>query len=307
MARLVYRNPVEPDRITIRDPFIMPHANGYYLYGTRIPARDDGFDACFSRDLVHWSFAGEVFTRPPEAVWNQHQFRAPELYERNGRFYLFYAANSDDGCRGIGVAMGNSPLGPFLDGPYNPITPDHRDCLDPHLHTDPGGTHWLLYSDQPTAGAGVPTLFAQRLSNDLTHLVDDEVPLVRGDAADWSVCPQDDRREQPDRVVEGACLIVGGDGTHYLMGSTHGAEGYCVGYFTADKLLGPYQPRDLLIRGGGHNCVFTGPDGATRYTAYHNPNDPPGAERLHIDRLAIHEDGTLSVDQSIHEERIIET
>ena len=308
MARLVYRNPIEPNAITIRDPFVMRHGHGYYLYGTTRGAWDksgDGFDVYFSRDLVHWSFAGDVFTRPDNATWNQYQFWAPEVYERNGRFYMFYSANSDSGYRGIGVAIANSPLGPFFDGPVNPITPDDRDYLDPHLVTDPGGAHWLFYNDDWPA-IGTETLYLQRLANDLTHAVDDAIPLIRADAADW-IKPFDSKEHNiAGRIIEGACLVVGDKGTHYLMCSTNGESGYCVGYFTAPALTGPYESRGLIIRNGGHNSVFLGPDGQSLYTAYHSPNGPTGAERLHIDRLIISPDGTLSVDQSVNEDRAIE-
>jgi arabinan endo-1,5-alpha-L-arabinosidase len=308
MARLVYRNPIEPDGITIRDPFILRHGTGYYLYGTTRGGwgkTGDGLDAYFSRDLVHWSFAGEVYRRPAGATWNQYQFWAPEVYERHGRYYLFYSANSDDGFRGIGVATATSPLGPFFDGPYNPITPDDCDYLDPHLYTDPGGNHWLLYNDDWPC-VGNETLYIQRLSHDLTHGIGQPAPLIRSEQVAWVGTVQSEDAKQTGRIIEGACLVVGADGTHYLMCSTIRDEEYCVGYFAAPALLGPYKDRGLIIRNGGHNSVLVGPDGKALFTSYHSPNGPYGSERLHIDALRLTEDGELVVDQSVGEDRFIE-
>ena len=39
--------------INIRDPFILPFNNQYYLYGSRVEVQT-GFDVCIGRILTHW-------------------------------------------------------------------------------------------------------------------------------------------------------------------------------------------------------------------------------------------------------------
>ncbi len=307
MPRHVYRNPIQPNSITLRDPFIMRHPNGYYLYGTTRGADGEGFDAWFSRDLLNWSFTGEVYEKPDSATWNELHFAGPEVHDRNGRFYMFYSAGSKAGFKGIGVAVANSPLGPFFDAPYNPITPDDRDFRDPHLYTDPGGTHWLFFTDEWTS-VGTETLYVQKLTNDLTHAVGSPEPVVRADEVDWITPLTSEAEGTTGRIIEAAHLLVGDDGTHYLMCTTRGENGCCVGYLTADELAGPYESRGVLIHGGASNCVLTAPDGKTQLTAYYRPDESSGGggEHLYIDELLMPSAGTLVVDQSMNEDRVIE-
>ncbi len=305
MSRAPYRNPIEPERISLRDPYILAHPNGYYLYGTTRSPWDtagDGFDAWFSRDLIHWAFSGQIYERPDHPTWNAYQFWAPEVYERNGRYYLFYSANSAEAHRGIGVAVSNSPLGPFLDLSQQPLTPMTMDCVDPHLYTDAGGTHWLFYVNE-WAQAGDCRVFVQPLSGDLMRLVDEPIALLTAADAPWSQPIAAD--DVTGRILEGPALIEH-DHRFYLMLSAMGENGYCVGYFTAETLTGPWIDHGVVIRNdGGHNCVFLGPDQQTLYTAYHSPNGPAGEEKLCIDEIRFAEDGTLTVDESREEERNI--
>ena len=46
--------------INIRDPFILPFDNKYYMYGSRVGVQT-GFDVYESADLKDWSDAKSVF------------------------------------------------------------------------------------------------------------------------------------------------------------------------------------------------------------------------------------------------------
>jgi len=83
---------------------------------------------------------------------------------------------------------------------------------------------------------------------------------------------------------------------------------YGVGYATSKTPLGmwikfegnPILKNDLSekISGPGHNCLIKSPDEKERFIIYHSHADlvhPSGRRILNIDRIVIHEDGTLSV------------
>ena len=108
-----YRNPLLPDR-EIADPFVLRLDGKYYLY----PTTDGrGYEVFVSDDLVHWERKARAFTDPRGGAW------APEVFHNrrgDGKFYLYYTDSMPDTQHGplekqIGVAVADSPLGPFTD------------------------------------------------------------------------------------------------------------------------------------------------------------------------------------------------
>ena len=108
-----YRNPLLPDR-EIADPFVLRLDGKYYLY----PTTDGrGYEVFVSDNLVDWELKGRAFTDPRGGAW------APEVFHNrrgDGKFYLYYTDSMPDTYRGplekqIGVAVADSPLGPFTD------------------------------------------------------------------------------------------------------------------------------------------------------------------------------------------------
>ncbi len=63
-----------------------------------------------SSDLKNWTDHGVVFKVPRDAEWAGRSW-APSPAERNGKFFLYFG----NGGNGIGVAMADSPIGPFKD------------------------------------------------------------------------------------------------------------------------------------------------------------------------------------------------
>ncbi len=305
MARLTYSNPIAPDTVQLRDPMILRHLAGWYLYGTTrhgASATDDGFDAFYSRDLVHWSSAGDVYV-PGDSAWHQADLAAPRVSPINGRFYMFYSARTAPDRHGVGLASAPSPLGPFTDGPTNPLTPADMDCRGGHLYTDTGGTHWLFFvQDWRQKGHG--RLFLQRLSSDLMRADGEPIMLLTASDLPWAqAITEGDKTGLP---LESPVLLCR-DERFFLMCTAHGQGGTCVGCLVAEQLTGPYRPQGTVLRhNAGHNWVFAGPNGKSLYTAYHSPDDPADQSRLCIDELRILQDGTLWIDESRDQPRTIE-
>ena len=90
-----------PLPVNMGDPFLLcPSSGGYYLYGTS--EKYDGFITY--RSSTH-----------QEKAWGTNCHWAPEVYERDGKYYLFYSANWKENPDGdeerfrIGVAVSDSP------------------------------------------------------------------------------------------------------------------------------------------------------------------------------------------------------
>lgn len=70
-----------------------------------------------SVDLLHWQFAGDGFKEGRPLWLSRGTVQAPDINYINGRYVLYYAINVKGGVveSGIGVAVADSPEGPFID------------------------------------------------------------------------------------------------------------------------------------------------------------------------------------------------
>ena len=107
------------------DPFILPATDGrYYLYATSEDG--SGFPVHVSNDLHSWRACGAALDAA-RARWGAGCFWAPECYEIDGKYYLFYSADWKENPTGalenfrIGVAVADTPAGPFADLSDRPV------------------------------------------------------------------------------------------------------------------------------------------------------------------------------------------
>jgi beta-xylosidase len=86
---LQFNNPLP---VEFGDPYILKASDGmYYMVGTG--GVSDGFKMYSSADLEEWKDEGRIFQGNTDISWCVSSFWAPELYEHEGRFYLFYSAD----------------------------------------------------------------------------------------------------------------------------------------------------------------------------------------------------------------------
>ena len=52
-----------------------------------------------------------------DVPWAEKQMWAPDAAYKNGRYYFYFPAKRPDGIFQIGVAIGDSPAGPFIPEP----------------------------------------------------------------------------------------------------------------------------------------------------------------------------------------------
>jgi len=251
-----YRNPLLPDR-EIADPFVLRVDKTYYLYAT---TDTRGYEVFVSDDLVHWEPKARVFEDPRGGDW------APEVFHNrrgDGKFYLYYTDNMPGSRRGglekqIGVAVADSPLGPFTD---KDVLATHS--IDAHLFQDDEGGLYLYYVEL----AGGFKIIVQPMADPLRKKGEPKV-LIR---------PTEDWEKRSGEVTEGP-FILKRQGTYYLTYSGTGADSpnYGIGYATSMSPTGPFVKyagnpiahRSGSILGPGHHCVIEGPDGKL-WLVYH--------------------------------------
>ena len=72
--------------------FLLKASDGkYYMYGTG--GVSNGFKVYSSDDLVTWTDEGPIYQGGTSDSWATDCFWAPEVYERDGKYYLWFSAN----------------------------------------------------------------------------------------------------------------------------------------------------------------------------------------------------------------------
>jgi len=147
------------------DPAPMVHDGTIYVYTGH---DEDGADFFWmqewrvysSQDMVNWQDHGsplalESFSWADDRAW------ASQTIERNGKFYWYICAHSRL-SRGmaIGVAVSDSPTGPFRDAIGKPLFENGSwDHIDPTVMIDDDGQAWLMW--------GNPRVYYLKLNEDM--------------------------------------------------------------------------------------------------------------------------------------------
>ncbi len=293
------QNPVLPEFHA--DPEILFHDGRYYIYSTTDGAPGWGgyYFTCYSSaDLKQWRYEGVCLDLKRDTRWAKGNAWAPAAVERNGKFYLYYSG--DEGSRkAIGVAVSDSPAGPFRDFGQPivnslPKGQTHGQQIDVDVFIDDDGQAYLYWGNGYMAGA--------RLNADMTSIDTASVTLMT---------PQGGSKR--DYQYREAPYVFKREGKYYFLWSVDdtGDANYHVAYGTAQQPLGPIevarQPVVLIQRpeqqiyGPAHNSVLQLPGTDEWIICYHrinpdymNRKDGPGFHRqVCIDRLYFNADGTI--------------
>ena len=331
-AKTTFSNPL---KVQFGDPYVLYTGGTYYMYGTGAGA-DKGFAAYSSKDLVNWKGEGQVYFHDnkngwsdPKAAWDG-AYWAPEVYEWNGKFYLFYSAqwkvnptNELENFR-IGVAVADSPTGPFIDLADKPVFDPGYPIIDANVFFDGDGKAYLYYSracykhpveSDVAAWARKKGWYGEieeswvygvELAPDFSGVIDEPVLVLRPPVkmsdkqAEWE-SRSVTSREVNRRWTEGSVTFKK-DSLYYIMYSANhfGGKHYAVGYATAKSPLGPYKKagnnpvlqknteRGGSVSGTGHNSIAYSPDGKEMFCVYHGRTAKTGDERVvFIDRMQV--------------------
>ncbi len=334
-AGATYQNPLN---VQFGDPYVLDDGNGtFYLYGTGGGA-EDGFSVYSSTNLIDWTNAGQVYHGNTEDSWNESAFWAPECYKFDGKYYLFYSANwkhnpTDEAENfHIGVAVADSPTGPFVDVQNKPLFDPGYPIIDANVFQDDDGKLYLYYSracyEHPVESEVADWareegmfdeieeswVYGVELSPDFMSVIGDPVLLLRPPVsmadknAEWesrSVTTGEVNR----RWTEGSFTFKH-NGTYYIMYSANHYAGpnYAVGYATGEHPLGAFTKaanNPVLqknsdqggdVTGTGHNMVLFLEGGEKMYAVYHGRTQPTGDDRVvFMDEMEILPSGKLVV------------
>jgi arabinan endo-1,5-alpha-L-arabinosidase len=276
-----YRNPVlDAD---FPDPAVMRAPDGtYWVYATQGQAdgRMLNIQVARSRDLVHWTRAGDALPVKPGWASRTQDFWAPHVVRHEGRYFLYYSAKPDaaltNQSRGLclAVATADRPEGPFTDSGRPLQCGEGFVNIDPMAYDDPATGRRLLYW-----GSGFGPIKVQELARDRISFAPGSRPteLVHVDRTDDPVNYQ--------RLIEGA-WVLRRQGYYYLFYSGDNCCGanahYALMVARSRNATGPFETlaratgaRNSVILGArdgwiapGHNSIIEDRAGQT-WTLYH--------------------------------------
>jgi beta-xylosidase len=108
----------------------------------------DGYHAFSSKDMVNWIDHGEIF-HSKKVAWAKGGFLwAPGSARKNGKYYLYYPIKDKNLEWKIGVALGDTPAGPFTDT-GKPIA--GVGGIDPKVFIDDDGQAYIYHNSASAA------------------------------------------------------------------------------------------------------------------------------------------------------------
>lgn len=277
------------------DPFVLQASDGkFYCYATF--GGGVGFPVWVTEDFQNWQYHGLAY-RPTDNCWGEDLFWAPEVMEYQGKYYMYYTSRSKTGqylC--LGLAISDSPLGPFIDVGDQPLLDLGYAILDSNVLIDDDGKKYLYFvydwTQRIQDNRNESQIYVIRLSDDMKSVVGEPELLLRPDQG-W---------DEYQCINEGP-EILKHNGKYYLIFSGNGyGPLYALGYAVSDSPMGPFvkaEENPILddteeVSGPGHNGVFKSPDGKEWWTCYHYSTET--TRRLCIDRMGFKADGSLYIN-----------
>ncbi len=246
-------------------------------------------DAFSSPDLVNWTKHKQIIDTA-EVKWANRAMWAPSIIKKDGKYFLFFAANdiqNDDQMGGIGIGVSDKPGGPYKDYLGKPLLSKFHNGaqpIDQFIFQDKDGQYYMIYG-----GWGHCNIV--KLNDDFTGFEPYEDGTIF-------------REITPEGYVEGSFMFIR-NGKYYFMWSEGGWGGpnYQVAYAIADSPFGPFERIGVVLKqdpsvatGAGHHSLIKAPNEDEWYIIYHRRplgETDPNHRVTSIDKLEFNEDGHI--------------
>jgi beta-xylosidase len=278
-------NPIFTD-VRTADPAALVVGDTVYLYTGHDEAKDNktffvmhDWLVFSSKDMKNWQAHGAKL-KAKDFSWAKGDAWASQVIEKDGKFYWYVTVRhaSINGFA-IGVAVGDTPLGPFKDARgtaliTNDMTTDTKidwDDIDPSVFIDDDGQAYLFWGNTKPRYA--------KLKANMTEL---DGPIQNLDLPNFT-----------------EAIWVHKKGDLYYLSYASGFPEKIV-YATSKKITGPWVYQDILNEVAGnsptnHQAIieFKGKDYFIYHTGAAQPDGGEFRRSVAIDRLYYNKDGSL--------------
>ena len=236
-------------------------------------------------DMVNWTDHGAPL-KTSRISWSTNDASAAQLIERNGKYY-WYFSTGDKNSQGVsvGVAISDSPYGPFRDAlgkalisnQMTKYSPNSWDDLDPTVFIDDDGQAYLFW--------GNDACYWVKLKKDMISL-DGEIKAL----------DIKDRTAFSGKYTE-APWVYKRNKQYYLVYAAEFPEN--IGYSTSKNIVGPWKQQGTLMatqKGSNTNHAGIIDYKSKSYFFYHNDALPGGHSydrSVAVEEFKYNPDGTI--------------
>lgn len=291
-------NPVVQTNFTT-DPAPMVHNDTLYVYTGH---DEDGADFFWMQewrvysttDMVNWTDHGSPLAIE-DFEWADDRAWAPQCIERDGKFYFYVPLHSKlTNAMAIGVAVGDTPVGPFRDAIGHPLVDGSWDYIDPTVFIDDDGQAYLYW--------GNPEIYYVKLNKDMVSFDGEVCKVVQTVEGFGAPGPKERVKstEYKDMYTEGPWFYRRGD-KYYLLYAAGGVPEH-IAYSMSDSPTGPwrYMGEIMPLSDTGsftNHCGVTDYKGRS-YFFYHTGKLPRGGgfgRSIAVEEFSYKPDGTFPI------------
>lgn len=260
-------NEAPETNIYFGDPSITLADGTYYMYGTGRDS-DTGIKVYKSKDLENWT--GPIgpkqgFALHEDDVYGDHFFWAPEVYQIDGTFYMFYSVQEH-----MAIAVSDKPEGPFIQEDQRYL--EEFNAIDHHLYIDDDGSKYLYFAKFENG----LEIWVAEMEDDLSGIKEETMREGLSQSQDW-----ERSTKEPVGIVNEGPSVIKHKGMYYMIysGNHFASPDYGIGLAYAEDPMGPWtkdennpilqNPNGLV--GTGHSAFFEDKQDKL-YMVYHAHN-----------------------------------
>ena len=296
---LTAQNPVIRNQFTA-DPTARVFNNKVYLYPSHdikppVGQRQDWFcmedyHVFSSENLTDWTDHGMIVTqnKVPWVRENSYSMWAPDCVYRNGKYYFYFPSSPKAGGGfAVGVAVANSPEGPFVPE-AEPIKGVNG--IDPCVLLASDGNAYIFWGNGRCA----------KLKDNMKELADDNPKsTVKFGNREMEMVGVNCLEGLPNRQAEGPFAFEY-NGNYYLTYPYVRQNTEVLGYAMSKNPMGPYEYKGLIMAEHPNGC-WTNHHSIINYKGqwylfYHRNDFSPSDDKRRsvcIEKLFFNADGTI--------------
>lgn len=289
------QNPIVQTNYTA-DPAPMVHNGTVYLYTSHDEDQTvknfftmNDWRCYSSTDMVNWTDHGAVLSYK-DFEWSRGDAWAGQCIYRNGKFYYYLPVNQKNGGNAIGVAVSDSPTGPFKDAIGKPLLTGYG-YIDPTVFIDDDGQAYLYW--------GNPNLWHVKLNEDMISY-NQELGIVKEDLKDENFGYRAKKIDNRTAAYEEGPWLFKRKSLYYLLYPAGGVPEH-LAYSTSKSVTGPWTYGDTIMHVIKDKGAFTNHPGyidfkGKSYLFYHNGALPGGGgfkRSVCIEPFDFNSDGTI--------------
>ena len=229
--QLSAQNPIVPPGVYIADPAAHVWQDGkLYIYGSLDESTDYycswRYHVLVTEDMQTWRIHENRFASKgdgDQVPYNNSLLFAPDVMFRDGLYYLYYC--QPDPHNAEGVAVSDSPLGPFVNG--RPIDTHGHNQIDPNVFIDDDGQAYYAWGQ-----------FTMKMAKLKPNMVELEESTVL-----------DSVLTEREHFFHEGPFMTKRNGIYYLVYADMSRSGMptSIGYATSHSPMGPYTYGGVIV------------------------------------------------------------